>query len=179
MGQPSAGVEFATLGTLTKALQDNYPTLVEKAYSHDGITSVVSIGDKHYREGIHPGDSTFFEVFNFPVAYGDVLGIVTLSIARRNKEMGIRKVLGASVFNIIALFVKEFSWIIVVANVVAWPLAWYILHSWLMDYAYRIDIGAWPFLLVGGLLVLLVSTVIVAMTKRLAAANPVRNLRTE
>lgn len=68
---PEFGVEFATLGPLTKSLQDNYPSLVEKAYAHDAITTVVSVGDKHFREGVHPGDSTFFEVFNFPVVYGD------------------------------------------------------------------------------------------------------------
>lgn len=108
-----------------------------------------------------------------------VLGIVTLSIARRNKEMGIRKVLGASVMNIIALFVKEFSWIMVASNVVAWPLAWYLLHTWLMDYAYRINIGVEPFLMVGILLLLLVAAIIFWMTRRLATTNPVRSLRTE
>lgn len=108
-----------------------------------------------------------------------VLGIVTLSIARRNKEMGIRKALGASVLNIITLFVKEFSWIIVASNMVAWPLAWYLLHTWLMDYAYRINIGAGPFLIVGVLLMLLVAFVIIGMTRKLATTNPVKSLRTE
>lgn len=108
-----------------------------------------------------------------------VLGIVTLSIARRNKEMGIRKVLGASVLNIITLFVKEFSWIIVASNMVAWPLSWYLLHTWLMDYAYRINIGAGPFLIVGVLLMLLVAFVIIGMTRKLATTNPVKSLRTE
>ncbi|MGO4294610.1 ABC transporter permease [Chitinophaga sp. RAB17] len=108
-----------------------------------------------------------------------VLGIVTLSIARRNKEMGIRKALGASVLNIITLFVKEFSWIIVASNLVAWPLAWYLLHTWLMDYAYRINIGAGPFLIVGVLLMLLVAFVIIGMTRKLATTNPVKSLRTE
>ncbi|MBO9727086.1 MAG: ABC transporter permease [Chitinophaga sp.] len=108
-----------------------------------------------------------------------VLGIVTLSIARRNKEMGIRKVLGASVLNIVALFVKEFSWIILLSNVVAWPLAWYLLHNWLMDYAYRVNMGAAPFLMVGSLLILLVVVIIVGMTGKLALKNPVSSLRTE
>jgi putative ABC transport system permease protein len=118
-------------------------------------------------------------IVSLMIVFLGVLGIVTLSIARRNKEMGIRKVLGASVFNIVTLFIKEFSWIIVVSNVVAWPLAWYLLHSWLMDYAYRISIGAAPFLIVGTLLVLLVATIIFAMTRKLANTNPVKSLRTE
>jgi putative ABC transport system permease protein len=118
-------------------------------------------------------------IVSLMIVFLGVLGIVTLSIARRNKEMGIRKVLGASVFNIVTLFIKEFSWIIVVSNVVAWPLAWYLLHSWLMDYAYRINIGATPFLIVGTLLVLLVATVIFTMTRKLANTNPVKSLRTE
>lgn len=93
--------------------------------------------------------------------------------------MGIRKVLGASVVNIIALFVKEFSWIMIASNVVAWPLAWYLLHHWLMDYAYRINIGVEPFLMVGMLLLLLVATIIFWMTRKLAINNPVKSLRTE
>ncbi|NLR59844.1 FtsX-like permease family protein [Chitinophaga polysaccharea] len=108
-----------------------------------------------------------------------VLGIVTLSIARRSKEMGIRKVLGATSANIISLFVKEFSWIMVISNVVAWPLAWYLCHRWLMDYAYRVDIGVEPFLMVGMLLLVLVFVVITGMTRRLAATNPVKSLSTE
>lgn len=66
-----------------------------------------------------------------------------------------------------------------VSNVVAWPLAWCLLHTWLMDYAYRIDIGMEPFLMVGVLLLLLVATIIFWMTRRLATTNPVRSLRTE
>lgn len=108
-----------------------------------------------------------------------VLGIVTMSITKRNKEMGIRKVLGASGMNIVLLFVKEFSGIIVVSNLIGWPLSWYLLHHWLMDYAYRIHIGVLPFIAVGGLLTILVAAIIIGMTQRLAATNPVKSLRTE
>lgn len=108
-----------------------------------------------------------------------VLGIVTMSIAKRNKEMGIRKVLGASGVNIVLLFIKEFSGIILVSNIIAWPLSWYLLHGWLMDYAYRINIGLLPFLVVGLTLAILVGVIIVGMTHRLAAINPVKSLRTE
>lgn len=108
-----------------------------------------------------------------------VLGIVTMSIAKRSKEMGIRKVLGASGLNILLLFIKEFLGIIVVSNIIAWPLSWYLLNSWLMEYAYRVHIGLLPFLVVGGTLSILVGMIILGMTHRLGAINPVRSLRTE
>ncbi|WP_143059055.1 FtsX-like permease family protein [Chitinophaga arvensicola] len=108
-----------------------------------------------------------------------VLGIVTLSITKRGKEMGIRKVLGASGLNITLLFIKEFSGIIIVSNLIAWPLSWYLLQHWLMDYAYSIHMGAFPFVGVGVLMTVLVAAVIIVMTRRLAATDPVRSLRTE
>lgn len=108
-----------------------------------------------------------------------ILGIVVLNINRRTKEVGIRKVLGASVPQVMALFFREFTWIMVLANLVAWPLAWLLLNRWLADYAYRISIGVVPFLIVGSSLVLLVAAIIAAASTKTALDNPVKSLRTE
>ena len=108
-----------------------------------------------------------------------VSGIVSLSIAKRTKEVGIRKVLGASGPNIGWLVMKEFSGIMIIANCMAWPLAYLIMRSWLSDYAYRIHLGASPFLLVGLCLLLLVGVLITVQTTKKAIANPVKSLRTE
>lgn len=118
-------------------------------------------------------------VVSLLIVFLGVLGIVTLSIARRNKEMGIRKILGASVYHIISLFAREFSFIIIAANLLAWPLSWYILRRWLMNYAYRIEIGVMPFIVVGTALILLVCITVLGMTRRLAVTNPVKSLRAE
>lgn len=108
-----------------------------------------------------------------------VLGIVTQSITRRTREVGIRKVLGASVAQVISLFAKEFSALVIVANLVAWPLAYLVVNNWLNNYAYRISLTAFPFLLVSFIVVMLVSTVIIIKTIRTATENPVNSLRTE
>jgi putative ABC transport system permease protein len=108
-----------------------------------------------------------------------VLGIVTQSISKRTKEVGIRKVLGASAAQVIVLFVKEFSIILLIANLVAWPLAFMALRNWLNNYAYRINLTASPFLIVGLILLVLVSAVISIRSIKIALMNPVKSLRTE
>jgi len=108
-----------------------------------------------------------------------VLGIVTQSISKRTKEVGIRKVLGASVAQVILLFAKEFSIIIIVANIIAWPVAYFALRNWLNNYAYRINLTFFPFIMVGLVLLLMVAILIAIKTIRTALINPVKSLRTE
>ncbi|QKZ12803.1 ABC transporter permease [Spirosoma sp. KUDC1026] len=106
-----------------------------------------------------------------------VVGLVSLSVTRRTKEVGIRKVLGASVPNIVFLFVKEYAWIMVVANALAWPLAYWLLTNWLADYAYHETLGWLPFLQVGLVLTLLTGIVISVQVIKAALMNPVKSLR--
>jgi putative ABC transport system permease protein len=108
-----------------------------------------------------------------------ILGLISLSIRKRTKEIGIRKVLGASVPGIILLFLKEFLWVIVVAGLVACPLAWHIMNGWLNDYSYRISINATPFLFAIAGLALLTTCLIILQTIREGLANPVKSLRVE
>ncbi len=70
--KPGIGLEFTTLGPLAKALRDNYPGLVANYYRWDGVTSNVSLGDKHFREGLQIGDSTLLSMYGFPSLYGDL-----------------------------------------------------------------------------------------------------------
>lgn len=108
-----------------------------------------------------------------------VLGIVTLSMARRTKEMGIRKILGASPLHITRLFAQEFSGIMLIANLIAWPVAWLVLHRWLANYAYRISMDAQPLTLVAVAMVVLVCVIVLGMTRKLAVTAPVKSLKTE
>ena len=108
-----------------------------------------------------------------------VLSIVTQSLARRTKEVGIRKVLGASVMQIMVLFAKEFSVIMLIANCIAWPLAWIAVNKWLENYVYRIALNFIPFITVSFALIALVAVLIAAKTWRTALANPVNSLRTD
>jgi putative ABC transport system permease protein len=108
-----------------------------------------------------------------------VLGIVSLNIARRLKELGIRKVLGASAIQIVLLFIKEFGWILLIANCTAWPLSWLLLNKWLNNFSYHIPMNITPFLLVSVAIALLIVAVVAMQTIRKALENPVKNLRTE
>jgi predicted permease len=106
-------------------------------------------------------------------------GLVSFMAAQRTKEVGIRKVLGASVANIIYLFSKEFTLLILLAFLIAGPVAYYIMNKWLQDYSYRIEITAWIFLLaIAGSIIVAWITVGHRAIKA-AVANPVKSLRTE
>lgn len=108
-----------------------------------------------------------------------VLGIVTLSMARRTKEMGIRKILGAPPLHIARLFAQEFSGVMLIANLIAWPVAWIVLRRWLANYAYRINMDALPLAFVALAMVVLVGGIVLGMTRRLAVTAPVKSLKTE
>jgi putative ABC transport system permease protein len=108
-----------------------------------------------------------------------VLGLISLSIQKRTKEIGIRKVLGSSVTGIMSLFIKEFLLVVLIAGIVACPLAYIIMNKWLQGYAYRIDITARPFLISILILGFITALLICLQTIKAAIANPVNSLRSE
>jgi len=108
-----------------------------------------------------------------------LFGLASYSAERRVKEIGVRKVLGASVQNITLLLSGNFLKLVVLANVLAWPLAWYAMHKWLQDFAYRIDIQWWIFLLAGILSILIAFFTVSFQSIKAALANPVKSLRSE
>jgi putative ABC transport system permease protein len=108
-----------------------------------------------------------------------VLGLISLSVQKRAKEIGIRKVLGSSVAGIMSLFMKEFMVVIFIAAIVACPVAYIIMDQWLQSYAYRIHINAQPFLLSVLILGFVTALLIGIQTIKAALSNPVKNLRTE
>ncbi|MDQ3291402.1 MAG: ABC transporter permease, partial [Bacteroidota bacterium] len=106
-------------------------------------------------------------------------GLVSFVAVQKTKEIGIRKVLGASLSNIVALLSKDFLKLVLLANVLAWPLAWWVMQRWLQDFEYRIPIGWWMFA-VAGLGALLIALITVSFQAiKAAVANPVESLRTE
>ena len=136
--------------------------------------------DRLYREEERWGTivqyASFFALF---VACLGVLGLTSLAITRRTKEIGIRKVLGASNHHIVALLSREFVVLILIANLIAWPIAHYGVEHWLRDFAYRIDAGMGLFLL-GGLLVFATALLTIGVQALKAAQrNPVHALRYE
>jgi len=108
-----------------------------------------------------------------------IIGIIALSITKRTKEIGIRKILGASVSNILVLFIKDVLILIMFASVIAFPAAYFMMEEWLANYFYRIQIGASPFIIVFMFMLIVTVLVICVQSMRSALANPVKSLRTE
>jgi putative ABC transport system permease protein len=120
--------------------------------------------------------ASFLSVF---IACMGLFGLATLVVVRRTKEIGIRKVLGADVPGIVTLLSKDFVLLVIVASVIAFPLAWWGLKTWLQDFAYRIDIP-WAAFILSATLALLVALITVGVQAMKAAfMNPVKSLRTE
>lgn len=106
-------------------------------------------------------------------------GLASFMAVQRIKEVGIRKVLGASVSSVVYLFSKEFIILITVAFIIASPVAWYFMNKWLQDYVYRINIGWWIFI-VGGISAIIIALITVSFQAvKAAIANPVKSLRSE
>jgi putative ABC transport system permease protein len=108
-----------------------------------------------------------------------LFGLAAYTVERRTKEIGIRKVFGATIPEIMFLLSKEFSKWIIIANIIAWPLAYYIMSNWLKDFAYRINIGIGVFLLSGAMALLIALITVGAHTIKAATSNPVDALRYE
>ncbi|MFN8272153.1 MAG: FtsX-like permease family protein [Chitinophagaceae bacterium] len=120
-----------------------------------------------------------FSGFAIFIACLGLLGLSLFATAQRTKEIGVRKVLGASVSNIILLLSKDFIKLVLIAFVIASPVAWYIMHSWLNDFAYRTDINIWIFISAGLLAMFIALATISFQAIKAAVANPVKSLRTE
>jgi putative ABC transport system permease protein len=108
-----------------------------------------------------------------------LFGLASYAAERRVKEVGIRKVLGASVQNIVGMLSKDFLKYVLIAALIALPLAWLSVYKWLQDYAYRIDISWWIFLAAVLVAMIIAFITISFQAIKAALANPVKSLRTE
>src|SRR6185312_3930569 len=101
-------------------------------------------------------------------------GLAAFTIEKRIREIGIRKVLGASVQQLILLISKEFLRLVLIAFLIAVPVSWWVMHNWLQKYEYRISISIWMFAIVGAVILLLTLAVVSANTLKAATRNPVK-----
>ncbi|MGV3539173.1 MAG: ABC transporter permease [Rufibacter sp.] len=122
---------------------------------------------------------TIFTSVAIFIACLGLFGLASYAAERRKKEIGIRKILGANVMAIVALLNKEFMKLIVVAAIIAFPLAWYAMQRWLQDFAYRIEIPIWAFLAAGTVAAAIAFVTVSFHAIKAATTNPVRNLRVE
>lgn len=162
---------IAHIGKIWSAL---YPDMLFKyEFLDDHIASFYRQEEKFY---------TAFRIFSFIAIFIGCLGLyglIAFATLQRTREIGIRKVLGASIPGILLLFAREFILLILLAFVVSAPLAWMLMHSWLANFAYRIGIGWETFLISIGASLFIAAFTISYKTITAALANPIKSLRTE
>ncbi|MFC2133204.1 ABC transporter permease [Bacteroidota bacterium] len=136
--------------------------------------------DRQYQKELQ--QQKMFSIFSFLallIACMGLLGLSAFAAVQRTKEIGIRKVLGASVTSVLKSFSKEFMLLILIANILAWPAAWYLFDSWLQDFAYRIDISIWTFIIAGSFALIITLITISSQAYKAANTNPVEALKYE
>ena len=135
--------------------------------------------DQYKNDNLFGAAFGIFGGFAIFIASLGLLGLSLFSTIQRTKEIGVRKVLGASVSGIILLLSMDFIKLVVFAILIATPLAWLILNNWLQDFAYHISISWWVFALSGIVAVVIALITISFQAMRAAVANPVKSLRSE
>ncbi|MBA7675580.1 hypothetical protein ES703_83816 [subsurface metagenome] len=122
---------------------------------------------------------TLFSILAIFIAGLGLFGLASFTAEQRTKEIGVRKVLGATVTNIVTLLSKEIVVLVLIAAAIAWPLAWYGMGRWLEYFAFRISLGISTFILAGVLALLIALLTVSYQAVRAALANPVEALRYE
>ena len=168
-GDPSAA-----LAEMKKAWGNVVPGLPFKYYFLDEELNKFYAGEERWSNivGWAGGISIFLACLG-------LFGLAALAAINRTKEIGIRKVLGASVSNIINLLSRDFLKLVIIALIIASPLAWYFMNKWLQDFAYRIHIGWIVFVSTGVIVVMIALLTISFQAIKAASTNPVKSLRTE
>src|ERR1035438_2135846 len=127
-------------------------------------------------------EQTIFSIFSLLailIACIGLFGLASYSSIQRTKEISIRKVLGAMPGNIIVVLSKDFLILIVIATLIAFPIAWWAMYKWLQNFSYRIDISWWVFLLAASIAAMIAMLTISYQAIKAAFANPVKSLKTE
>lgn len=136
--------------------------------------------NKQYKSDQDFGDMfTLFAFLAIVIACFGLLGLSSYNILQRTKEIGVRKILGASTKNVVFMLSKDFLLLIVISFVFAIPLSWWLMYKWLQDFAFRISISWWVFLVAGFISLAIALLTISFQAIKAAFANPVKSLRTE
>jgi putative ABC transport system permease protein len=122
---------------------------------------------------------SLISVFILLIACINFMNLTTARSGNRAKEIGIRKVMGSSLQEIVLLLSKEFMKWLVMANIIAWPTAWWISYNWLQKFAYRTSIDPWIFVLSTSLTLIIALVTVSCQSIKVALANPVDSLRSE
>ncbi|HEV8272329.1 MAG TPA: ABC transporter permease [Chitinophagaceae bacterium] len=136
--------------------------------------------DKLFKSEVLIGKlSRIFAMLAIVITCLGLFGLATYTAERRTKEIGVRKVLGASVAGIAGLLSKDFLVLVILSSLISFPAAWWLMHNWLQNYAYRVQINWWVFILAAVLAIFIALFTISFQAIRAALSNPVKSLRTE
>lgn len=125
------------------------------------------------------GLSITFSILAILIACLGLFGLITYAAEQRTKEIGIRKVLGASVTNVTSMLSKDFLKLVLIASLISFPVAWWVMNKWLQNFAYRINISWWIFVIAGITAILIALITVSFQAIKAAVANPVESLRSE
>jgi putative ABC transport system permease protein len=123
--------------------------------------------------------ATFFAIFTIFISCLGLFGLASFTAEQRTKEIGVRKVLGASVMNVWKLLSKDFLLLVFISMLISVPISYYSMHNWLQRYQYRVDISLWVFIFTGVMALLITLITVSFQAIKAAIANPVKSLRTE
>ena len=136
--------------------------------------------ENQYRSEMIVGKlANYFACITIIISCLGLFGLASFTAEQRTKEIGIRKVLGASIANLSLLLSKEFIKLVLLANSIAWPIAWYVSYRWLQNFAYQTTISPWVFIGAGGIALLIALFTVSFQSIKAALANPIRSLRNE
>lgn len=169
----SAGISntLADIKKMYKQVNPNYPfnyQFMDQAYA------------KLYRSEMRVGElARYAALLAVIICCLGLFGLSTFTAEQRTKEIGVRKVLGASVQNLVLMLSKDFTKPVLVAIGIAIPISWYLMHNWLSDYAYHTEINWWVFALAGGLALVIAWLTVSWQSVKAATSNPVNSLKSE
>ena len=163
-----------TTASIQKLWESTYPE-----YAYNGFFLDDNIAQFYKQENQLALVYKIFALIAIFISCLGLYGLVSFMAVQRTKEVGIRKVLGASVSSIVYLFSKEFMVLIIISFVIAVPAAWYIMTGWLQNFAYRISINAWIFVIAIAVSVIIAWLTVGYKAVRAALVNPVKSLRSE
>ncbi|GAB5553277.1 MAG: ABC transporter permease [Saprospiraceae bacterium] len=164
----------STLAHIQQTIKSQVPNLPYEYHFMDDSFNDLYQAERNFGQAFN-----IFTLLALFIACIGLLGLVAHHVVQRTKEIGIRKVLGASAFGIVGLLAKDFLKLVALALVIAIPIAWYGMQLWLEDFAYRITIQWWVFLLVGFATLLIAFLTIGTKSLKVALANPIKSIRNE